>query len=184
MTRDQAEQLIAASRPTSGRRLMGSLAWPMVMLLFFFMALGRGPFGQSNLASIIIPWVLVLALVAWRWTLVRRHRQTIRQIAQATEAAEMNEWGRVGDIVGAMLGRTVVPESVRVQAMLLLAGSTERAKQYDVSEFLFETILRERRGDAVQLHQATIGLAAVKLRSEQLTDAVQILDRLRKVELP
>ncbi len=184
MTRETAEQLIAASRPPAGRRLANSLILPMMMLVFLFMAMGRGPFAQSTLASIIVPWALVIGLISWRWILVRRQRETIRQITQASEAAEMNEWSRVGEIVRALLTRGVGSEGVRAQAMLLLAGSTERAKQYDVSELLFETILRERRADALQLHQATIGLAAVKLRSEQLTDAVQILDRLRKVELP
>src|SRR5262249_6596405 len=142
------------------------------------------PFPGSPWLSLAIPWALVMGMLTWRGYVARRRREALLQLGKAVEAAEFSDWPKVGQITRALLARPLAPESARVQAILLLAGATERTHQYDVSELLFESILSERRGDAVQLHQATLGLAAVKLRSEQLTDAVQILNRMRLTELP
>lgn len=180
----EAQRLVSASRPTRSYPLVHALAILTALGLLAWTAIvGESYFGSPWLA-LAVPWLIVMTMLLWRWGRLRQQRRSMQTLARAAEAAEMNDWTGVLPHVRTVLAQAIRQQPIRTQALLLYAGAAERQRNFEVSEYVFEAILREHAGDAVQLHQATLGLAGTKLRSEQLTDAVTMLDRLRRVELP
>lgn len=138
----------------------------------------------SPWVSVALPWG-VFGLIVWSgWQASRRHGRVVRDLMTAREAADLNDWPQVARCVRRLLARPVRPPQARYHAYLLYGAAAERSGSHAAGERAFELLLGDENSDPAAKYHAAIGLAALKLRTEQLTDAVRLLDRLRRIELP
>jgi len=132
----------------------------------------------------IIPWILLtIILLVSRWRARRRQRSTER-VEQMWEDAKLEKWDAVEAALPTTLNQTIYDPTLRGRAFMLLAGLLETRKHHDVAGYIYESLLRRRLGDPLTLHQAQLALASAKLRNEELTDAVELIGRLQKIEMP
>lgn len=183
-TAHEAERLWDASRPSRFRSLglMAAVGVGLALIVVSPPALERQSIPPW--VSVALPWT-IFGLIVWSgWQASRRQGRLVRDLTTAREAAELNDWPRVAHCVRRLLGRPMRPPQARYQAYLLYGAAAERSGSYAAGERAFELLLGDEQSDPAAKYHAAIGLAAVKLRTEQLTDAVRLLDRLRRVELP
>lgn len=133
---------------------------------------------------IIAPWALLFLLLLLSWRRARRHRLAGAAIASAWDQSQLENWSAVETILPHLITRPIRSDSDRGRALVLTAGLAERKKAYDAAAHIYERLLRERIGDASLLQQSQLALASAKLRNEELTDAVQLLDRLQQIQMP
>ncbi len=96
----------------------------------------------------------------------------------------MEKWDAAETSLGALLESPIHNPSLRGQAFLLLAAVVEHRGQYEPAALVYEKMLLGRIGDASQLQHAQIAWAEAKLRNHELTDAVDMIGRLEKIEMP
>lgn len=135
-------------------------------------------------AVFLIPWVLLLVLMGLSWRRARRHRLIGAAIASTWDDAQLENWDAVETAIPHLINKSIRSDSDRGRILVILAATAERQKSYDAAAHIYEQLLRERIGDAPLLQQAQLALASAKLRNEELADAVDLLDRLQKIEMP
>ncbi|MCA9257499.1 MAG: hypothetical protein KDA33_17750 [Phycisphaerales bacterium] len=133
---------------------------------------------------IVAPWALMFVLLMLSWRRARRHRHVTAAISAAWDHAQLEDWAAVEAILPHLLRHPIRSDSDRGRTMVLLASVAERKRCYDAAAHIYERLLRERIGDAPLLQQAQLALASAKLRNEELTDAVDLLDRLQQIQMP
>ena len=181
---ETAEQLIASSRPRGGL-----LRGPMFMLLGLAVLLGAFS-ADSKLVPVsgampwILPQVLVLAMAALLVRSVRKQREFARDIQESAEAVQLRQWPRAWGALSRLLRKPVPHPTVRAESLLALAAVAEANEAFEASQRIYESMLEERQADPVQLYTARVGLGGALLRTGQTTDAVGLIDRLEREELP
>lgn len=184
LTLETAEQLILSSRPR-GSLLRG----PMFILLGCSVLLGALSadttiMPPNGTMTWLLPQCLMIGLAAMLFYSVRRQKALARSVQESIEAVQLRQWPRAWDALSRLLRRPVPHPTARAESLLALAAVAEANDAFDVSQRIYEHLLQERQADPVQLHSARVGLGGAMLRTGQTTDAVGLIDRLEREELP
>ena len=184
LTLETIERLIESSRPRGGL-----LRGPMFILLGLALLLGAFSADSSLISSNaalswILPQLLLLAMIGLLVRTVRRQREFARDIQESTEAMQLRQWTRAWSVLSRLLRKPVPHPAVRAESLLALAALAEANEAFDASQRIYESMLEERQADPLQLHTARVGLGAALLRTGQTTDAVGLIDRLEREDLP
>jgi len=134
--------------------------------------------------AIVLPWAMLLVLVGLGWHMSRGHRDRRRRVNRAWERIQLEEWDAARPLLEKLFDAPISSSTDRAQAFVLLASMAEHDRQYDAAALIYEQLLRRRLGDPLTLQQAQIALAAAKLHNHELTDAVDLLNRLENVQMP
>jgi len=184
MKLEKINTLIAASRPRSrfGQSSLLVLLGLSALLGAFWASPGRGP--ASDVLSWLLPQVLVTALIAVVYLQWRRQRTMERLASEATEAVQLQDWLRAEELLCQVLGRPVRRATLRTQGLLALAAVADASHAHEGTETICRHILDSGTGNVVQRHTAEVALAGAMLKTGQITDAVDAVDRLTRKELP
>jgi hypothetical protein len=155
----------------------------MSMLLGALLAdprvLGLGRQWGGLVAQVLLVGIFGM-LAGWAW----RQRRFSRRMIEVFEAVQLQRWDAVEPMLEEVLSRPVRQGQARCELLLSLAALAQARQEYDAAQRVLETVLEEQRGDALQLHTARVALAAVLFRTGQTTDAVSLVDRLTRAEVP
>jgi hypothetical protein len=183
VTVETVGRLIQSSRARPGLRGGGIILLGLSMLMGALLA-EPGVLGLSPAWGGLIAQLLLLAifgmLTRWAWL----QRRFSRQLIQVFEAVQLQRWEQVGPMLEQMLSGPVRHAQARCELLLALASLAEAEHQYDAAQRALEGVLEEQRGDALQLHTARVALAAVMFRTGQTTDAITLVDKLTRAEIP
>ncbi len=177
------EQLLHSSLP----KRRGGARLPLLLLagVVVGFALARpgvvplpAPFG--SLAPLIVVGVLVIAA---RLTM-RRQVDLTRRWSLANESILLEKWETAATLLQGLLAKPVASFALRAQGLLGLAAVADHNHNHIASELIYEHLMGDQSAPPTQVHIAAVGLAATKLRNENLTEAVQIIDRLARQDLP
>lgn len=154
------------------------------LVLLLMQGWGEGGSDRPSVPAILLSWCVVFGLMAAGWIRAKRQRQARQNITRATERARLEQWAEAEEVLDEAMRRSIQSDSDRGQAFMLLATLAERHGRYDQAAHIYERLLVERIGDGYQLQQAQLAIANAKLRNEELTDAVKLLDHLEKTSMP
>ncbi len=188
------ERRFSATEPRrGGRGLLRVLASGLVICLLLVPLLG-GAFsddgagesrsGLMQVLGVLLAGCLIGMLLVVGWFARQRQRRCRGGVLAAWEHAQLEEWEEARSILDRVMQKAIPSLADRGQAFMILAAIAEHEGRYESAGQIYETLLLRRIGDAVQLQHAQIGLAAAKLRNQELTDAVKMLGRLEQVEMP
>jgi tetratricopeptide (TPR) repeat protein len=141
-------------------------------------------FGLSAPLSWIVPQVVLLLIVALFWQGMAAQRRTGRLMLEAFEAVQLQSWDQAEAALTQLLARPIRLAQPRAESLLALAAVAEAQGQYDAAQRVYERVIEEKAADALQLHTAWVALAAVMLRTGQTADAVALIDRLTRADIP
>lgn len=182
---EHADAAIKATRPNPRENhptyfviglLLASIAAPLIIDV--------SADALQSRAVVVMPWLCILALLVISWLRVRRRRRIAQAVSRAWDAAQLEDWATAESLLPPLLRTPLRESSVRGRVLMLLAFMAEQQKRYDVSAHIYEHLLRRRIGDARLLQHVQLGLAAAKLRNEELADAVDLIGRLQQIEMP
>jgi len=137
-----------------------------------------GPLGS------ILPQVVLVLMVVLVIRNTLRQRQKSRLMETAFEAVQLKDWLRAEEALNQLLRRPIRYTLARAESLLALAAVHESRRDYPAAQRIYEGLLEENSADPLQLHAARVSLAAVMLRNGQTTDAVDLIERLERIELP
>lgn len=181
---ETAHELIRRSRHRS--------AWssPQTIFLLLMGALLGGLLASPNsltdssLLHLLLPQALLLTIAVWIWNRARRQQRNTAALIAAWEAVQLKDWARAEPQIVELLQHPIRSAPARLQSLMVLAAVADNQKQYSVSQHILESILQEPLLDRTMLYAARIALAGEMLRTHQLTDAVRMIDRLIREDLP
>jgi tetratricopeptide (TPR) repeat protein len=177
------DALLALSRPK--RRLLGSSS---LILLGLSMVLGALWTEPAVITNHPLGWLLPQAVLVVMIVLVARNaakqRRLSRVLTAALEAVQLRQWPNAREGLTELLHHRIQHLVARGEAFLALAATEEADHHYDIAQRIYQALLQENDADLVQLHIARVCLAATMLRTGQVTDAVKMIERLERVELP
>ncbi len=153
-------------------------------VLLLLQGWGEGGSDRPSVPAILLSWGVVFGLLAAGWLRAKRQRQARQSITRAGERVQLEQWAEAGELLDVAMRRSIQSDSDRCQAFMLLATLAERHGHFDQAAHIYERLLLERIGDGYQLQQAQLAIANAKLRNEELTDAVTLLDHLEKISMP
>ncbi|HOQ87102.1 MAG TPA: hypothetical protein PLQ89_15425 [Phycisphaerae bacterium] len=184
LTLETAEQLILSSKPRGGL-----IRGPMFILLGFSVLLGALSadtqfLPPNGVLTWLLPQVVLLAVAGMMVYSVWRQKELAHYVQESIEAVQLKQWPRALNALHRLLRRPVPHPTARAESLLALAAVAEAGDSFDVSQRIYEHLLEERLADPIQLHTARVGLGAAMLRTGQTTDAVGLIDRLEREELP
>lgn len=179
-----AEQLIASSRPR-----VALLRGPMFILLGLSVLLGALSADSKILPltgplAWILPQAVLLAVgVLLVWSAYRQ-RAFARQMQDSFEAVQLGQWQRALNSLSRLLQKPMRHPIARAESLLALAALAEAHDKFEAAQRIYECLLEERQADPLQLHTARVGLGSTWLRTGQIRDAVGLIDRLEREDLP
>lgn len=184
MTVEAIERLIGSSRP---RRAL--LRGPNLALLGLGVLLGAyladpEVFSNTGLPAWLLPQIVVIVLAGLILRAVMKQRRLARLTLASFEAVQLREWDRAGEVLVRLLRNPLSNAQVRAELLLALASVAEARHQYEAAQRVYEALLAEGTADPIQLHTTRVALAGVMLRTGQTADAVDLIDRLARAELP
>jgi hypothetical protein len=103
---------------------------------------------------------------------------------KSIEAVQLKQWAEARQALFQLLRYPIRHTQARAESLLALAAVAESDHDYDTSQHIYESLLAEGQLDPIQQHTTNVALAAVMLRNGQTTDAVSLIDRLVKADLP
>lgn len=184
MTSDQARQLIASSRPR--RRLHAVRLGAMLASGILIGVILANPtvLALPAMASRIAPLLAGVAILIVARTTHQRQRRTARCWTQIHEAMLLEDWSTASQTLGQVLSGPVNDPGLRTQGLLGLAEVANQQHDYETSQILYGQVLHEHIGHNNQLHTAAMGMAGAMLRTDNLTGAVELIDALKRQNLP
>lgn len=178
------EERFAASEPSRRELyLLYALVMAIIVTLMVLPTYGDR-LGVPNAAGVLLLVVLVVLLASVGYSVGRRQRQCRSRIIAAWEHAKLGQWGQAAPILDGLLRGPIRSPADRAEAFLLLAAALENVERHDLAGQVYETLAFQRIGTPTQVHQAQIALAASKIRTQELTDAVNLLAHLEAVQMP
>lgn len=156
--------------------LLASLISPLFLKLDASTFQGR--------AVVVLPWLFILTLLYMSYLRVRKQRHISQTATKAWDAAQLEDWQSVEALLPELLKIPLRDPDDRGRALVLIAMLAEQRNNYEVAAHVYERVLRRRIGDARLLQHVQLALASAKLRNEELVDAVDLLGRLQKIEMP
>ncbi|UCD28805.1 MAG: hypothetical protein JSV03_17300 [Planctomycetota bacterium] len=184
ITVETVDKLIASSRPKPG--LVRGISLAMLGLAIFLGALLINPdlLEWSGSLGMFFMQIIVIALVAAIIWSATRQRRLAGVLLDSFEAVQLKQWDRAQNALVKLLRYPIRQPQVRAESLLALAALAEARHLYEASQRIYESLLEESNADPIQIHTAQVALAAVMLRTGQITDAVDLVDRLARQELP
>lgn len=184
MDAQRIDRLFEATEPTRS----GTLWWYALMGITFGALLATLFKGEGSVIPrwilLPLPWLVILFLLVVRWISARRDIRHRRATAEAWDQARLEAWPQVEQSIDVLMNRPIRFSSDRCQVFILLARLAERKGLYEQATRIYERLLVERIGDGYQLQKTQLALSSAKLRNEELTDGVRMLDRLERVPMP
>jgi len=177
------DALIASSRPK--RRLLGSSSLILLGLSMVLGALWTEPgFIGNHPLGWLVPQGVLIAMIVLVARGAARQRRLARVLAAALEAVQLRQWPQACEGLTEFLRHRIPFLTARAEALLALAATEEAVHHHENSQRIYEALLQENNADLVQLHITRVCLAATLLRTGRTTDAVRLIERLERVELP
>lgn len=178
------DQLVQSSQPARG-----FFRGPRLVFLGAGLVLGAfwakpELFTGGVLPRWIVPHIVLLVLVTLTLGFGYRQKQRAKLMVRAFESLQLQDWKQARHRLVKLLEKPVRHPRARAESLLGLAAVAESEHEYESAQHLYETLLAEENASPVQLHTARVALAAVLLREGQLADAVDLVDRLEKMDLP
>ncbi len=184
LTPNQADRLIHASRPPRGwLRTSGPLLLGLSMILGALLA-DPGLFGVEGPWTALLPQVLLFTLAGLMIRSALRQRRTGRQLTTGLEAVQLHRWEQARAALTALLQRPVRHRVARAEALLGLAAVAEADQCHETAQRIYEAVAMEPGTDPLQAHTARVALGAAMLRTGQTTDAINLIDRLAREDMP
>lgn len=182
LTPDAADVLIVSSRPGGGF----FRGWRLVLLGLSILlgAFIAEPDALPEPWGHLVPQALLLGItvVILRGALLQR--RTARLMLEVFEAVQLQHWPEASTGLQQLLSRPVRHPHARAELLLSLASVAESQHCFEAAQHVYESVLNEESADPLQLHTARVALAATLLRTGQITDAVSLVDKLSRAELP
>jgi tetratricopeptide (TPR) repeat protein len=173
-----------ATRPRKG----GVLGLQALLLLLIFgimlIALAGPRLGIPGGFNLVLPPLVVAIAVVVGVGMGRRRRQCRRALSQSWQHLQLDEPQPALAALAPIMSGPIAADSERGQAYMQLAGIAERCGRFDAAGKIYESLLLNGIGDLVHLQEAQIKLAYAKLRTDELTDAVNLIGRLAQVPMP
>lgn len=178
------ESALTATAPRPWGRYSALALAGAVALLFVALAVGGPRWKLPLVLSISLPWCLVacLALVSWRYG--RRLRDFRETLSAAWDHAQLEQWGDAAARINGLLTRPIRAPSDRAQVFLIWAAVAEHQGRYECAGVIYDALVEQRIGDPLQLHQANLLRVSTRLRTGELTDAVDLLSRIERLPMP
>jgi len=139
---------------------------------------------ENRLREVLPPQALRAVIAGALWTRAKRQRQIAAALTSAWEAIQLKDWDRAEQELVALLRRPIRPASARIHSLMMLAAVADNRKEYGVSQEILASVLGEPGLEAGTRYAARIALAGTALLSQQLTDAVRMIDNLSREEVP
>lgn len=183
MTIQDLDAIIASSRPK--RRTLRSSSFILLGLSMLLGALLADPgFISEHPIGWLLPQAVLIAMICFVVRNVARQRQMARGMVAAIEAVQLKQWPQAHEALRRLLRYPIQHRVARAEALLALAAVAESDHNYEVAQKLYETLLKDNDADPIQLHSARVALAAAMMRTGQVTDAVKMIERLERADLP
>ncbi|MBI4581979.1 MAG: hypothetical protein HY718_19935, partial [Planctomycetes bacterium] len=184
VTVETAERLMTSSRPRGGLWRGPTFILLGLSILLGALAADSTVLPQHGALSWLLPQIILLAVAGTLVYSIRKQRDALRTIQESMEAVQLRQWPRAMRALDHLLGRPVTHPGIRTESLLALAAVAEANEAYDASQRIYEGVLQEHQADPVQLHAARVGLGGAMLRTGQTTDAVSLIERMEREELP
>ncbi|MBN1491816.1 MAG: hypothetical protein JXA69_18030 [Phycisphaerae bacterium] len=140
--------------------------------------------GENSLAAFLLPQAVLLSILVWLWRRTRLQKRTSYLATAVWEAIRLKDWPQAESLVSELLARPIRSFATRAQSLMALVAVAEEQQQYDAAQHVLEAILMDPQTNAGQRFVAQVALAGTLLRTQQLTDAVNLIERLARVGLP
>jgi tetratricopeptide (TPR) repeat protein len=182
-----AQQINRRFEVTAARRGFNQGWYALVgfgLVLLLLQGWGEGGSGRPPILGILLSWLVVFGLLGAGWLRARRQRQARKTITLAWERVQLEQWAEAEEALNTAMRRPIQSDADRGQAFMVMATLAERRGRFDQAAYIYERLLLGRIGDGYQLQQTQLAIANAKLRNEELTDAVTLLDHLEKLSMP
>ncbi len=173
-----------STTPPKRRPLLLYFVVGLLLAFLFVPALRGDDFGLPRGAMIAIPAAFALGIMGGVAGATRRQRMRREFVTGAWESVQLEEWEAAERVLAEGLTRPIGSATDRCQAFLALAAIAEKRRDYDAAIEIYKHLLLNRIGEPNQLQLAQIAMTSAKLRNEELTDGIQMLDRLEKLPMP
>ncbi|MBX3395420.1 MAG: hypothetical protein KF841_08625 [Phycisphaerae bacterium] len=150
----------------------------------FIPALRGDDLGLPRGSVIIVPSIIAFSIMSIVAAITRRRRRRRAEIVTAWDAVQLEDWQAAESALLPNLATPIHSPIDRCQAFIALAALAEQRRNYDAAIRIYQQLLIDRIGDPVQLQHAQISMTTAKIRNEELTDGLQMLDRLERFEMP
>ena len=184
MTIETIDRLIASSRPRRGLLRGSRLALLGLGALLGAYLADPDLFSPTRVPVWLLPQIVLLILAVLILQTAVKQRRLVKLMLAGFEAVQLRQWDQARDVLVRLLRHAVTPAQARAESLLSLASVAEADRQFDAAQRIYEAVLVENAADPLQLHTARVALAAAMLRTDQTADAVDLIDRLARVELP
>ncbi len=188
MSSFDAPAIDSAFEDTAPRRSHAAAAMVAVAILLgvavFLPGVREWSGGRMAGIAYLLPWLFLALLLGAGWLAARRVRSMRRSVSRAWEAAQLEEWDVLAQGLRGLLQKPIRGSGERGQVLHMLGSLVEHQGSYALAARTYERMLTERIGDAYLLQSTQLSLVYCKLRSDELTDAIRMLDRLEQVPMP
>lgn len=180
---NQVEALFTSAQPK--RRLIGAQALAMSsLMLVMIISLFGTRLNVPEAVCLALPPIALGTIVLIGWRAGRRRARCRDSLSRVWEHLQLDRPADAEAALCQVMRFPIQSDSDLGQAMLLLGGVAERIGQYDAAVRAYELMMIHEVGDIVQLQEAQVNLAEAKLRNQELTDAVNLIQRLAQVPMP
>jgi len=183
LTEESVGNLIESSRPRQGA-IHGPLLALFGLALLLGALLATPDLVGGGIFSVILSQMILLGLIGFTIRQVIKRKRISRLMLESFEAVQLHQWERARAVLLELLKHPLRHPQARAESLLALAAVAEADHAYEASQQVYESLLTESQADPLQLHTAQVALAAAMLRTGQVTDAVNLIDRLTRQELP
>lgn len=132
----------------------------------------------------VVPWLVLTLVLGAGWITAKRVRAARRLVSKALEHAQLEEWDALARVLNSAMSRPIRGLSERGNVLFMHGALLEHRGRYDLAARTYERMLMERIGDGYLLQNAQLCLAYCKVRAQELTDAVRMIERLEQVQMP
>lgn len=178
------DRCFETSAPRDRRPLAFYFAIGLGLAFLFIPALSGRDFGLPRTATVIVPLAFAAGVLGGVARATKRQRQQSREACRAWESIQLEDWDGAERELATAFDRPIASSTARCQALLALARLAERRRNFDAAIGIYQRLLIEQIGEPMQLQRAQISLVQAKFRNEELTDGIQMLERLEKFSLP
>jgi len=184
MTLAEVEQLLRRSQPASGPWRGATAALLGLSMLLGALLADPALVPVAPEYRWLVPHLVLACMAAVVLIRLAGQRRLAGRLRRAFEAVQLEDWPAGEAELRRALNAPVGPPAVRTEALLALAAVAEAGRRPEVAARLYEAVLEQRCGEPLQLHAARVALATILLRQGQITDAVNMIDRLDRCDLP
>lgn len=181
---EEVERRLAVTEPRrSGLLLAFGMAIGALLALLILPVLAPRV-GLPADAGTLAGAVMMTAAGFTAWGLGRRQRKCRAWLSRTWELVQLEEWEQAAILLDRGLSRPIIASADRMQAFMLLAAVAENEGAWEAAVAVYEALLLRGIYDPIAIHKTQIALAAAKIHTQQLTDAVNLLAQIEQQALP